>query len=52
MTLFAVDHLVNNAGINALSMFEDTTDITNFAPVMVKNLSILTLLCSWLRNRL
>ncbi|XP_027915984.1 11-beta-hydroxysteroid dehydrogenase 1B-like [Vigna unguiculata] len=29
-----LDHLVNNAGINALSMFEDTTDITNFAPVM------------------
>ncbi|WVZ26141.1 hypothetical protein V8G54_004685 [Vigna mungo] len=29
-----LDHLVNNAGINAVSMFEDTTDITNFAPVM------------------
>ncbi|BAT73129.1 hypothetical protein VIGAN_01058900 [Vigna angularis var. angularis] len=29
-----MDHLVNNAGINALSMFEDTADITNFAPVM------------------
>lgn len=41
MTVFAVDHLVNN---NALSLFEDTTDITNFAPAMVINLSILTLI--------
>jgi len=50
MTLFAVDYLVNNAGIVALSLFEDTTDITKFAPAMVMNLSILTHLCSWLRG--
>ncbi|CAJ2676654.1 unnamed protein product [Trifolium pratense] len=29
-----LDHLVNNAGIVPLSLFEDITDITNFAPAM------------------
>ncbi|KAK7369635.1 hypothetical protein VNO80_11677 [Phaseolus coccineus] len=29
-----LDHLVNNAGIVALSLFEDTTDITKFEPAM------------------
>ncbi|KAK2438977.1 hydroxysteroid dehydrogenase [Trifolium repens] len=32
--LLRVDHLVNNAGIVPLSLFEDTTDITIFAPTM------------------
>nr|XP_027191300.1 11-beta-hydroxysteroid dehydrogenase 1B-like isoform X2 [Cicer arietinum] len=29
-----LDHLVNNAGIVPLCLFEDTTDITNFVPAM------------------
>ncbi|XP_057414985.1 11-beta-hydroxysteroid dehydrogenase A-like [Lotus japonicus] len=29
-----LDHLVNNAGIVPVCLFEDTTDITNFAPAM------------------
>ncbi|KAK7358669.1 hypothetical protein VNO77_00607 [Canavalia gladiata] len=29
-----LDHLVNNAGVLPLSLFEDITDITNFAPAM------------------
>ncbi|GLT69233.1 hypothetical protein SLA2020_414010 [Shorea laevis] len=29
-----VDHLVNNAGINSVCMFEDTTDITLFRTIM------------------
>lgn len=32
-----MDHLVNNAGIVPLCLFEDTTDITNFVPAMVRN---------------
>lgn len=31
----AVDHLVNNAGIVPLCLFEHSTDVTNFAPAMV-----------------
>ena len=30
-----VDHLVNNAGIAPVCMFEDYTDVTNHASVMV-----------------
>lgn len=33
--MVAVDHLVNNAGINSVCMFEDTTDITLFRTLMV-----------------
>jgi short-subunit dehydrogenase len=33
--MVAVDHLVNNAGINSVCMFEDTTDITLFRTIMV-----------------
>ncbi|KAM7484036.1 hypothetical protein LguiA_000045 [Lonicera macranthoides] len=29
-----LDHLVNNAGITTACLFEDVTDVTNFAPVM------------------
>ncbi|KAK1319151.1 11-beta-hydroxysteroid dehydrogenase 1A [Acorus calamus] len=32
-----IDHLVNNAGIASLCMFEEILDITNFAPVMDVN---------------
>ncbi|KAF8390677.1 hypothetical protein HHK36_025204 [Tetracentron sinense] len=32
-----LDHLVNNAGIASVCMFEEATDITNFAPVMDTN---------------
>ncbi|KAK9090076.1 hypothetical protein Sjap_023253 [Stephania japonica] len=32
-----LDHLVNNAGINAISMFEECTDVNNFRPVMDVN---------------
>lgn len=31
-----VDHLVNNAGISNLCMFEEAEDVTKFTPVMVK----------------
>ena len=34
----AVDHLVNNAGITSVCMFEDAPpDMTNFRSVMVNN---------------
>lgn len=32
----AVDHLVNNAGVHAIALFEDTEDVTDFKSVMVK----------------
>ncbi|XP_068656056.1 11-beta-hydroxysteroid dehydrogenase A-like [Aristolochia californica] len=32
-----LDHLVNNAGIGAVCMFEDAIDLTNFTPVMDVN---------------
>ncbi|OVA17458.1 Short-chain dehydrogenase/reductase SDR [Macleaya cordata] len=32
-----LDHLVNNAGIASVCMFEDSPDITNFAPIMDTN---------------
>ncbi|CBI15699.3 unnamed protein product, partial [Vitis vinifera] len=35
-----LDHLVNNAGITPVRMFKDSTDITNFVPVMDKLLGI------------
>lgn len=31
----SVDHLVNNAGIGCVCSFEEVTDITKLAPVMV-----------------
>lgn len=33
--MYAVDHLVNNAGITSLSILEEATDITNFRTIMV-----------------
>lgn len=37
--MLAVDHLVNNAGVAPVCMFENITDITNLAPAMVINSS-------------
>jgi len=34
-TTMTVDHLVNNAGIASISMFEEFTHVTKAAPVMV-----------------
>lgn len=30
-----MDHLVNNAGITPVCLFEETTDVTKIAPAMV-----------------
>lgn len=32
---YAVDHLVNNAGVHAITLFEDTEDVNDFKSVMV-----------------
>ena len=32
----AVDHLVNNAGIANMTLFEEIIDITSFKQIMVK----------------
>jgi hypothetical protein len=37
--MLAVDHLVNNAGVAPVCMFESIIDITNLAPAMVINSS-------------
>lgn len=33
--MLTVDHLVNNAGIVPVCLFEETIDVTNLAPAMV-----------------
>lgn len=33
--LITVDHLVNNAGIASICMFEETPDVSKLAPTMV-----------------
>lgn len=33
--LDAVDHLVNNAGLNSIGMLEEVPDVTILRPVMV-----------------
>lgn len=35
MCVFTVDHLVNNAGIASICMFEDVDDIADFRSIMV-----------------
>lgn len=41
---------MNNAGVSAPGLFESTTDIRNFAPAMVMNLSVLAHFYSRLRG--
>lgn len=35
LLLYAVDHLVNNAGIVGVGQFDDLEDVTKMRPVMV-----------------
>ena len=46
-----VDHLVNNAGIFSLCMFEDSTNVDDFAPIIVINLPYFSLTCPKINNQ-
>lgn len=37
----AVDHLVNNAGLNSIAMLEEVPDVTILRPVMVSIVALL-----------
>ncbi|GFZ17353.1 hydroxysteroid dehydrogenase 7 [Actinidia rufa] len=46
-----LDHLVNNAGIFPLCMFEDSTNVDDFAPIMVITLPYFSLTCPEINNQ-
>lgn len=39
----SVDHLVNNAGVTNMALFEEITDITSFKQIMVIIFFVVTL---------
>lgn len=50
ISLFVVDHLVNNAGIASMCLTEDAIDITEFEPVM-ENFMIVVYMSTYTFNQ-